>query len=358
MNPKLQTPINESKTNHSTTFDLIRIVACLMIILVHAAAPYFFDFKNSTHHFWGNIYGSFVRAGVPMFIVLSGMLLLPVQISYKDFLKRRMGRILFPFAIWAVIYFLYQGIDFNTGIATIVKKTARLLFTFPDSGEHLWYLYMLVGLYLFMPIISPWLKIASKKEEQFFIAIWVVSLFIPFISKVIPNLWGVASWWNEFGALHYFSGFIGFLVIGHYLNKYQMKSNIYIILAALLFIFGYVITSFGQHYMYNKTGQFGPNIWNNISLNVAIMTVAAVVLLQNITIKTIWLKKLMKELADKSFGIFLIHYLIVFKLDGYLFTTSLHPAVIIPLNTIVTLAISYLGVKIISFLPFKKYIIG
>ena len=77
---------------------------------------------------------------------------------------------------------------------------------------HLWYIYMLIGLYLYLPILSCWLERASEKALRGFLLLWGVSLLVPYaIQYVSPGgVWGTCAW-NEFGMLYYFAGFNGYL---------------------------------------------------------------------------------------------------------------------------------------------------
>lgn len=83
----------------------------------------------------------------------------------------------------------------------------------------------MLGVYLIMPIISPWLERISARGERIFIALWLFATAVPFIRELAlsvrgsEGIWGEASW-NEFGMLYYVSGFIGYVVAAHYIRKY------------------------------------------------------------------------------------------------------------------------------------------
>lgn len=76
---------------------------------------------------------------------------------------------------------------------------------------HLWYIYMLIGLYLVTPIISPWLQQASKRELEGYLGLWIITTFLPYIHLVYPEVLGEA-FWNDTPLLYYFTGFIGYFI--------------------------------------------------------------------------------------------------------------------------------------------------
>ena len=346
------------KNSRILWIDLLRIIACVMVIVVHASSNYVFNFQSSNDHFWGNVYGSFARACVPLFVVISGILLLPLKLNSTDFIKRRFTRVLFPFIIWSLVYVIINYISKGNNIHSLINDLVKLPFHFPENGLHLWYLYVLLGLYLLMPVISPWIANVSKRDELIFIGIWGFTMLIPFIGKVFPQPFGEASW-NDFGTFYYFSGYIGYLVLGHFLNKYSLpKRNISIIAGIILFIAVYLLTFGGQQYIYTHKGGFSYQIWGFTTINVALMVVAILLIFKDIQIKNQLLRKIIIELSEMSFGIFLVHYFIVYQINAFILPMGISPGVIIPLNTIVTFVVSYLLVKLISYILMKKYIIG
>jgi surface polysaccharide O-acyltransferase-like enzyme len=347
-----------SNQTHIIWFDLLRIIAFTMVVIVHASSSYFFNFQNSSEHFWGNLFGSATRACVPLFVVLSGALLLPMKLSTTDFVKRRLSRVFFPFVIWSVIYVLLTYFIEKGSIKGLLTNLAKLPFQYSDGGLHLWYLYVLLGLYLIIPIISPWIITASKRDVSIFLGIWFFSMLVPMLRKVIPLPFGEAPW-NSFGSFYYFSGYIGYLVLGYYLFNHLEWSRIKSIgIGLALFAAGAIFTIVGQQYVYTHSGGFNFQIWSYNSINVALMVIGVVLAIKNMQVRNTIAERLIIELSNYSFGIFLVHYFIVYRIHEIIYPLGLSAAITIPVNTVVTIIISYGIVKVISFLPGKKYIIG
>ncbi|MEG1575032.1 MAG: acyltransferase, partial [Bacteroidales bacterium] len=228
--------------------DLLRILACFLVVLAHCCDPFVGAFDSDRSSFlWGVFTGSFVRCSVPLFVMMSGVLIMPTTLGMSEFYKKRLGRIVLPLVFWSIIlpllFALYLNIvgyssspligEDNFNIGTTIRKIYTFIFSFNYDTTPLWYIYMLLGLYLVIPIINPWLKQASKREIQLFLGIWLFTLFIPYIKMAAPflgyignfgnmEIFGVCDW-NSYGTFYYVSGFIGYLVLAYYLVKYPLE---------------------------------------------------------------------------------------------------------------------------------------
>ena len=187
-------------------YDIMRIVACLMIVGMHAPMP-----SDNANSIFLNITSYCFAPGLCLFFVLSGALLLPIQTDTKTFLKKRLGKVVFPTLFFSLLYIILQlvsGMNVNW-------PTSFLSIPFSVQGDGvLWFMYTLVGLYLLAPIISRWLESASKRELEFYLGLWVVSLCYPLL-RLFLEVDETAT-----GMLYYFTGYAGYFVLGYYLNKY------------------------------------------------------------------------------------------------------------------------------------------
>ena len=224
--------------------DLLRVIACFLVVFSHSCDPFVAVFDSDRATFLqGALAGSLVRACVPLFVMMSGVLLLPVRTDAGTFYRKRIGRILAALVFWSlalpVLYFLYMrcvgtaspSIDpaLFTGEATL-RKMWTFVFNFTYDTTPLWYLYMLLGLYFILPILSAWLERASRRDLRIVLGIWGATLLLPYVKMLAPalgyagnygnmGLYGVCDW-NEFGTFYYVSGFAGYLVLAFYLVKF------------------------------------------------------------------------------------------------------------------------------------------
>ena len=194
--------------------DVIRIVACAMVIMMHSPMP-------------GCGAPGFVLTGISfvtapcigLFFMVSGALLLPTSLSMKEFYRRRLSKVVFPTLIWTFIYLLVKILNGSITVAQLPSMVLSVPFSAQGDGI-LWFMYVLIGLYLITPIISPWLEKTSKKEIELVLGLWGLSLLYPILSSVISV--------NESntGVLYYFSGYVGYFLLGYYLNHYKPQAGI------------------------------------------------------------------------------------------------------------------------------------
>ncbi len=222
--------------------DVLRFIAIFMVICIHCSDPFNVSPEarsNPEFNFWGSFYGSFLRPCVPLFVMITGLLLLPVKMKLEDFYKKRLLRIAVPFLIWSVLYnlfpwitgvlglsptiisdvFAYASPDASQSFADAMKNIALIPLNFNTYTVPMWYLYMLIGLYLYMPFFSAWIEKSNLKQKKIFLGIWAFTLFLPYAYEFIsPQLFGICAW-NSFGTFYYFAGFNGYLLLGYYLAK-------------------------------------------------------------------------------------------------------------------------------------------
>ena len=337
---------NSISDNRIVWLDVIRCVAMIMVIGVHCIDPFYISptmraIPEYTH--WAAIYGSLLRPSVPLFVMMTGLLLLPVKKQpLGKFYKKRIYRVLFPFLIWSVLYSMFPWVtgvlglpkeiigDFfcytqgqeSQSLIDSLKDVAMIPFNFSHKENHMWYIYLLIVLYLYMPFFSAWIENADRKTKRAFLLIWIISLFIPYLKEYVANclfersgyVFGTDTW-NEFGLFYYFAGFNGYLLLGHYVKKGNdwslMKT---FILCILMFAVGYYITYTGF-----STTASNPNatetemelFFTFCSPNVLLMTLATFLLLQKVVITNSTVIKVLANMTQCGFGIYMVHYFVV-----------------------------------------------
>lgn len=355
--------------------DFLRILACFMVIISHSCDAFVGTFDNSSTFHQGVFWGSIVRSCVPLFAMMSGILLFPIQSDLSTFYKKRIGRLIIPLVFWSItlpiLFYIYLNfiktstsalIDMdNYSIIATLKKISTAIFNFNYDTTPLWYIYMLIGLYLIIPIIGAWLEKASKKDLHYFLIFWSITLLVPYIKIIAPNLgytgnygnngiWGVCNW-NEFGTFYYFSGFLGYIVLAYYLMKYPLNWTLKKTLSVSIPVFavGFAITYYGFLWVQQNTPGNYANlevIWYFCNINSAMMTVSIFLIVQKANIKA---SPLLKNIAAATFGIFLCHFVITQSItDVFLDIPHIPATVKIWIIAIVTCIISYLLTRLLG----------
>lgn len=317
--------------------DVVRLLAMFTVVCCHSTDPFNFypgepPANISEIKFWGAAYGSVLRPCVPLFVMITGALLLPVKGDTGAFYRKRISRVFWPFLIWSVIYNLFPWI---TGL--LGCRPELILDFFPYSGEeaarqslsvsmdyisriplnfslldvHMWYIYLLIGMYLYMPVFSAWVEKASEKAKLWFLVAWGVTLFVPYYREFVnPYLWGSCSW-NEFYMLYNFAGFNGYLLLGHYLRHHDFSLARTFGWGIPSFVIGFLITFLGFRHITSLpeyTEEQLEMFFYYCSPNVVMMTVPCFLIAKKVNVRNERLRQTLANLTVCGFGVYMIHY--------------------------------------------------
>ena len=168
------------KQNKNDAFlwaDVIRSGAIVLVLVIHVADLVVRKWQDVPELWWhtANVFGALARPAVPLFVMLSGALLLGRRETWDVFVKKRLMRILIPLLAWSAIFFLYRY--FYQEHTFTLESVLKGLYS-GHAYFHLWYFYMLFGLYLLLPLLRILVQHASKHELIYMISLWffVVSL--------------------------------------------------------------------------------------------------------------------------------------------------------------------------------------
>jgi surface polysaccharide O-acyltransferase-like enzyme len=342
--------------NKTLWYDNLRVIATLGVIGIHVSSDYAPTSGSiSDYTFWvGNTFDSLSRFAVPVFVMLSGALLLSKEYSIGVFLKKRLFRLILPFVFWSTVYIANSLIiDFESGLRPGFADIARNVFIqFRDgSSIHLWYIYMIIGLYLFIPIIGKWVRNATEKEMLYFLGIWLVVMIIdqPVIDKIKPEI-----------DLRYFSGYLGYLVLGHYLKiksfRTQNRTNL---IALTLIATGLLSTILGTFLVHHYTNEYVSTFYEPLSPNMLMFAGGLFLWFKNKDISFGPLIAIRNFISKYSYGIFLVHVLVLSKLGNFnICWNFINPLFGIPVTVVICLTISAGIIFIVNKLPLGKYISG
>lgn len=326
--------------------DWLRVAACFMVFVVHSTEPFYLGGDGSlilteTDAFWASFFDSFVRSCVPLFIITSSYLQFPTHYPTMEFFRRRAVRILVPFLLWTVVYAFRWGEP--------VENFRNLLLNFNYAAGHLWFVYMLLGVYLLMPLLSLWAEKVEKKELQIYLGICLFTTMIPLIRdwaaggattviygpsgqprQALFPLWGEASW-NAYGTFYYFSGFIGYLLLGLYFRKFvgELSWKKTLGIAIPCYIAGFAISFGGFLRRVYETAEgtfpvgglvekavWWETTWCNDTIGVVLMAIAWILVFKKIKAEGRFYKNVLLPVSKASYGIYLMHLLILVPICG------------------------------------------
>lgn len=323
--------------------DALRFIAFFLLFCCHAADPFYASAAYASTESrldpellqWAMKWGSLVRPCVPLFVMLTGVLTLPVTSPMEGFCKKRISRVFFPFVLWSVIYYLTPWatglLGFDSSAVTRLfcwaesdsqtlsdglALVARIPYSFSYIASHMWYIYMLIGLYLYLPVFSAWVERATKRQKELFLAIWALSTFLPYFHEYVSSYAFGTCTWNSFGLFYNFAGFSGYLLLGHYLQRHvHWGWGRTLAVAIPMLALGFIITYAGYSHIMSlseRTPEQVELFWTYNTPNVAMMTVAFFLLALKASIPSDSLTaRMLSNLTQCGFGVYMIHYFFV-----------------------------------------------
>lgn len=373
--------------------DWIRVVACLMVMLVHASENFYGAdssglagnvsmLANEANRFWVSFYDGFVsRAAVPLFMIVSAFLLVPMKPgqTMTSFYKHRFGRILPPFVFFLLLYtflpLLWGGMTWEQSLADL----KLLPFNFPSMAGHLWFMYPLISLYIIIPVVSPWLEKVSAKDERIFLGFFIFTTFIPWFRLITPELWG-ECFWNNFGAFWYCSGYLGYLVLAHYIRFHlDWDRRKRLTVGLLCFLVGGAFTGW-SFWLKGTPGVLIPTpeiewSWPFCTPNVLMQTFGLFLMFSCIGMGKAGVdsavaaagaagkESFVSRLARLTFGMYLVHMFFLapiatWIIGGDVANPTIPVAIAIPAIAVLSYICSAVAVKLVSLLPGSKYLVG
>lgn len=338
----------------------IRAIAIFGVVVIHVSADVITEWGAIPKGQWwaANFYDSLVRGCVPMFIMISGALLLPVQESLTDFFRKRLNRILIPFAFWTIAYLLWKKVFYRPDLGLLES-----LHMVSNAGVwfHLWFFYVLIGLYLITPIFRVFIINATRKEIGYLLILWFALVSLdPFADKIAQVLG--FHWFSVEPLVIVLQGFIGYFILGAYLVKFAQKE--WVRWSGALWLGSLLACIAGTWWLSARSGTFQQAFYDNMAPNVVFYCASFFVLAKFIVsslegkIPSL-VKNSIINLSKTSFGIYLVHPMIIDILDKGRLGFTLKPnngqaLIMIPLLSIVICFSSFIVVWLIQKIPFLK----
>ena len=362
----------DDPANRTIYVDLLRITATFGVIILHVAASRWYV-TPVTSADWQimNIYDSLVRWTVPAFVMISGVFHLKPNkqdITFKEEMRityKKIFKIICALVFWGTIYnitnslgkYVFDNEPFT--IYEIIKIPAAIIFG--PVWIHLWFLYMLIGLYLLTPIFRILIKNCKQEHIEYFLMLFfIIGTCIPLInafSIYIPAFKGK----QIFFPVHELTGFISYYIAGYYFahNKIKDKTKTFIYIFAVLSIL-FTIAGTSIESLYKK--EAADTLYGYLLPNAMFITYGAFLLFKQLFENMEFsekIKMIIVKISKNTFGIFLVHVLVIQILDRIgINTLIITPILSIPLISILVMIMSQIVTIIISKVPIlNKYVI-
>lgn len=219
--------------NRIIELDLLRVMAIFLVILQHSWSMLGLDSAadGMQYHFY-----RFAIIGVPLFVMISGSLLLRKEMPVKLFLKKRFTRILLPFVFWTtIVYVISCFLGRYDDVHNL--KEALLCYVPYFFGNKInsvyWFMFMLIGLYLLTPLFQRAFSApASRNVLKYVICLWFIWQLLCLIT---PEF--ILVRYYRFSAYLY----VGYFLVGFYIIQYLPNKRLNRLLGGIGFCVTYAL---------------------------------------------------------------------------------------------------------------------
>lgn len=293
-------------------FDALRAIAILCVVLLHVTGHLgeMMGYNISTIHSFSGAFetfaNNFFRIGIALFLMISGALLLGRDWDVKGFFSKRIPRIAKPFVFWSFIFsiilialsYFIPSVHFvnEFGIADMAMVFVNTLLCKAPGSAVYWFFWMMLGVYLLMPVVNRWINATDLSKVEYFLIVWMIYIIVAYsLMLPIPEI------------ISFFVAPIGFAVLGYYLRHTERKIFNSSIVAAVLIVVPAIIMFV---YSYSVADTRVLFVFHRYSILVMMEAIGVFCLLKSSSILNNPgdnIKRVVSSVAMCSYGMYLIH---------------------------------------------------
>lgn len=315
--------------------DLLRILAAFSVVMLHTAAQKWYTLPvDSRDWFIVNAYDAAFRFGVPIFVMISGALFLrdKRELNLKRLYIRHVLRMLVIYVVWSLVYLVFDlravpRQDIGSGMIWAMLAVNRY---------HLWFLPMITGVYMVLPILKRWVQNASRREVEYFLALFFVFQIGQETVSALTRRTALSFFQNMI-FLYLVTGYLGYFVLGYYLTEYELPGFV----EKLLYVGGIIGVPMNivlSTVLSRRAGQPRGEIYDSFSVFTCLITLALFVLFTKRVSRIRFSQgfaRVVRAIALSTLGIYLTHIGVLEVLGRRGFhSMMIHPLLGVPLCAI------------------------
>ncbi len=348
----------DNNITRKTYLDILRLLATFAVVISHICASPWYDYDAGSREWLVfNFYNSVSRWGVPVFLMISGTLFLNSDRSLSSIYKKYILRIVVAFLFWS---FIYACISFGKS-----GSFKDLITSFISGHYHMLYLFLIVGIYMTVPILRKF--VADEKMTYYFLFMALIfAVILPqsiqilrvFSESAGDYVQGVTNKINMF----FFCGFTICYIGGYVLDNSDIKEKEFRIMIVLGFI-GFISTII-LNILFAGKYNCKSDIFNDAkAFNVLLESIPIFVICKKVCVSADFKDKTvqaLKALSKYSFGVYLVHPLLIEGIRDYFHISvlSFNPVLSVPIMSTVILVLSYSISALLHRIPYlNRYIV-
>ncbi len=298
--------------------DFVRALGTLAVVTVHVTGggvQIFYTGADQTAWWVHNVLNSACRWAVPVFVMLSGALLLDPAKAHEtagQFYRKRLARIALPLVFWSAFYLWLRWFVPGHIPPPATPEEAIKMFLFANPYYHLYFLFVMVTVYLFTPAF----RLLTVNSDTATVRGYAATVLVLACGDtLVRTRYGFPSNAFAMGA-----PYLGYFLLGYGLRDYGLQggaaTNRRSWLFAAVLAASVAVTALGTAWTmsHGPTGAMRQYLYNFFSPTVCVMAVCVFILLAGATYTSPIaraLRPVMRLLSDTSFGVYLVHPLIL-----------------------------------------------
>lgn len=205
-------------------YDILRVLAAFSVVMLHSAAQFWYDLDiRSAEWIIANSYDALFRFGVPVFVMISGAIFLDkrYELDIKKLYKHNILKMVVFYIFWSVAYGLFDARSWDWKVAGVKVILREFLL----GRYHLWFIPMIAGIYVLLPVLKSWTENAKKKNIEYFLIIFFVLQIVGETVRAL-TVSDEVHYILDLAKVEMACGYIGYFVLGYYLAHIGLNEKL------------------------------------------------------------------------------------------------------------------------------------
>lgn len=338
--------------NRIIHYDLLRILSAFSVVMLHSAALFWYDLPVMGME-WRivNAYDACFRFGVPIFVMISGAIFLDPgrEWDLKRLYRHNILRFVIMYLFWSAVYGLLDCRNF--GFANLTWK--QILKEMAGGRYHLWFLPMLVGIYILLPVLRSWTLGGDRSNVRYFLALFVVlQILRTTVATFVKN--GELLHFLSLGEIPMVCSYLGYFVLGYYIVHVGIaqKYHKYIYLSVVPSI---VLNVLGSEIQTARDGVPNGALYDSFGLFTFCIVLAVFVFVTEKLKTHRWSAggaAVIAEVSRGTLGIYLMHIGFMEQLKTLGIHRAIGPVIVgVPLSALLTFLACYVLAALLRRIP-------
>lgn len=349
---------NESEEKRKVHYDLLRIIAAFSVVMLHSSAQFWYSLDiNSAEWIVANSYDALFRFGVPVFVMLSGALFLPRQydLSIKRLYTHNILRLAVIFVFWSGLYGLLDCIHYDFTQVSWIDVAREMIM----GRYHLWFLPMIAGIYMLLPILRTWVQNAERRNLEYFLALFfILQILFWTLRSVYSSVY--LNYVLDMLQVDLVCGYVGYFVLGYYVAYVKIPQKYHKIIYFSAFPAAVLNVVLGNC-LSIRDGVPKGDFYDSYGLFTFCIVLACFLFFTEVMSRINYSEKaerLIREASKGTLGVYVMHVGMMEILKSYGIHSMMLPNIVgIPVYAVLCFAVCLVVASILRKVPlFGKYI--